>query len=71
MFDIQLDVDLADNNIGGFFGNTGANSSYSQYDLVEIPEVDHFNITLAAYKSCPGDGSEGCVSSVLTLRLFG
>ena len=61
MFDIQLDVDLADNNIGGFFGNTGANSSYSQYDLVEIPEVDHFNITLAAYKSCPGDQAEGCV----------
>ena len=60
MFDIQLDIDLAD-NIGGFFGNTGANSSYSQYDLVEIPEVDDFNITLAGYKSCPGDQAEGCV----------
>lgn len=46
---------------GGFFGNKGANSSYEQYDLVIIPEVDPFNNTLASYDSCPGDMSEGWV----------
>ena len=47
------------NSVGGFFGNTGANSSYSQYNMVEIPEVDPFNNTLASYDSCPGDMTEG------------
>lgn len=45
--------------IGGFFGNSGANSSYPQYDLVVIPEVDSFNNTLASTDSCPGDSREG------------
>lgn len=49
----------SDNDAGGFFGNSGANSSYSQYDLVVIPEVDPFNNTLASYDSCPGDSREG------------
>lgn len=46
---------------GKFFGNTGANSSYDQYDLVVIPEVSNFNNTLASYDSCPGNMTEGCV----------
>ncbi|KAF7718951.1 Uncharacterized protein PECH_006294 [Penicillium ucsense] len=45
--------------LSGFFGNSGANSSYEQYDLVIIPEVDPFNNTLASYDSCPGDSTEG------------
>lgn len=44
---------------GGFFGNTGANSSYAEYDLVIIPEGDGLNNTLASDHSCPGDKSEG------------
>ncbi|KAJ6032817.1 uncharacterized protein N7446_008890 [Penicillium canescens] len=39
--------------LSGFFGNTGANSSYSEYNLVIIPEVDDFNNTLSATDSCP------------------
>lgn len=46
---------------GGFFGNTGANSSYDQYNLVIIPEIDPFNNTLASYDSCPRDEVEGYV----------
>ncbi|KAJ9299819.1 hypothetical protein DTO271G3_2703 [Paecilomyces variotii] len=49
--------------LSGFFNNIGANSSYSQYDLVIIPEVDPFNNTLASYDSCPGDMGEGDASS--------
>ena len=45
--------------LSGFFGNIGANSSYSQYDLVVIPEDDPFNNTLAPYDSCSGPSSEG------------
>ena len=45
--------------IGGFFGNSGANSSSDQYDLVIIPEVSGFNNTLASYESCTGDMAEG------------
>ncbi|KAJ5930478.1 Histidine phosphatase superfamily clade-2 [Penicillium verhagenii] len=45
--------------LSGFFGNSGANSSYSQYDLVVIPEEDGFNNTLASYEACTGDMSEG------------
>ncbi|KAI9927228.1 hypothetical protein ASPWEDRAFT_165747 [Aspergillus wentii DTO 134E9] len=45
--------------LSGFFGNTGANSSYDQYDLVIIPETYPFNNTLASYESCPGDMTEG------------
>lgn len=37
---------------GGFFGNTGANSSYSSYDLTIIPEEDDFNNTLSSTSSC-------------------
>lgn len=44
---------------GGFFGDTGANSSSDQYDLVVIPEASNFNNTLASYDSCPGDMTEG------------
>lgn len=43
----------------GFFGNIGANSSYSQYDLVVMSETGHLNNTLAAANSCPGDSREG------------
>jgi hypothetical protein len=46
---------------GGFFGNTGANSSYDLYDLVIIPETEPFNNSLASYDSCPGDESQGYV----------
>lgn len=48
------------NNVGGFFGDRGANPSYSQYDLIIIPEEDGlvFNDTLAT-SSCPGDNEEG------------
>ncbi|KAG2001652.1 hypothetical protein GB937_009994 [Aspergillus fischeri] len=45
--------------LSGFFGNTAANSSSDQYDLVVIPEVSNFNNTLASYDSCPGDMTEG------------
>ncbi|KAI2788059.1 hypothetical protein POX_f08444 [Penicillium oxalicum] len=45
--------------LSGFFGNSGANSSYEQYNLVVIPEVDPFNNTLASYDACPGDMAEG------------
>ncbi|KAJ5769092.1 Histidine phosphatase superfamily clade-2 [Penicillium odoratum] len=45
--------------LSGFFGNSGANSSYSQYDLVVIPEESGFNNTLASYEACMGDMSEG------------
>ncbi|KXG51775.1 Histidine phosphatase superfamily, clade-2 [Penicillium griseofulvum] len=39
--------------LGGFFGNTGANSSYSEYDLTIIPEVKDFNNTLSSTSACP------------------
>ncbi|KAJ5116284.1 Histidine phosphatase superfamily clade-2 [Penicillium angulare] len=46
--------------ISGFFGNSGANSSYDQYDLVIIPEEADFNNTLASYEPCAsGDMTEG------------
>ncbi|KAL5044330.1 hypothetical protein BDW71DRAFT_101077 [Aspergillus fruticulosus] len=45
--------------LSGFFGNTGANSSYEQYDLVIIAEESGSNNTLASYDSCPGDMTEG------------
>lgn len=45
--------------LGGFFGNSGANSSYDQYDLVVIPEQANFNNTLASYEACTGDMTEG------------
>ncbi|KAJ5739867.1 hypothetical protein N7533_012651 [Penicillium manginii] len=45
--------------LSGYFGNSGANSSYDQYDLVIIPETSPFNNTLASYESCPGDMTEG------------
>ncbi|CAG8094246.1 unnamed protein product [Penicillium olsonii] len=45
--------------LSGFFGNSGANSSYSQYDLVVIPEEGGFNNTLASYEACVGDVEEG------------
>lgn len=45
--------------LSGFFGNTGANSSYSEYDLVITHEDSGFNNTLASDGSCPGDLEEG------------
>ncbi|KAJ5726309.1 Histidine phosphatase superfamily clade-2 [Penicillium malachiteum] len=45
--------------LSGFFGNSGANTSYDQYDLVIIPEEYGFNNTLASYEACTGDMSEG------------
>lgn len=45
--------------VGGFFGNEGANNSYSQYDLVIMPEGDGFNNTLAAGDSCGDKGNDG------------
>jgi hypothetical protein len=57
--------------LSGFFGNTGANSSYAEYDLTIIPEVDDFNNTLSSTSSCtegmePGDASgEAFASSSL------
>ncbi|EIT75539.1 multiple inositol polyphosphate phosphatase [Aspergillus flavus] len=45
--------------LSGFFGNTGANSSYSEYDLVITHEGTGFNNTLASDGSCPGDLEEG------------
>ncbi|KAJ5328882.1 Histidine phosphatase superfamily clade-2 [Penicillium brevicompactum] len=45
--------------LSGFFGNSGANSSYDQYDLVVIPEEGDFNNTLASYETCDGDYLEG------------
>ncbi|KAF7596919.1 hypothetical protein BBP40_011964 [Aspergillus hancockii] len=49
--------------LSGFFGNTGANSSYSQYDLVVMPEGHGVNNTLAAEHSCPGNIKEGIHAS--------
>lgn len=57
--------------LSGFFGNTGANSSYAEYDLTIIPEQDDFNNTLSSTSSCieglePGDVSgEAFASSSL------
>ncbi|KAJ5478276.1 hypothetical protein N7530_003785 [Penicillium desertorum] len=45
--------------LSGFFGNSGANSSYDQYDLVVIPEQADFNNTLASYETCTFDYTEG------------
>ncbi|KAJ5301904.1 hypothetical protein PENANT_c062G01728 [Penicillium antarcticum] len=45
--------------LSGFFGNSGANSSYSEYELVVIPEESDFNNTLASYETCTGDYVEG------------
>ncbi|KAL2822171.1 histidine phosphatase superfamily [Aspergillus cavernicola] len=45
--------------LSGFFGNSGANSSYDQYDLVIITEESGFNNTLASYDSCPDDTYAG------------
>ncbi|BAE62612.1 unnamed protein product [Aspergillus oryzae RIB40] len=46
--------------LSGFFGNSGANSSYDQYDLVVILETTgFFNNTLASYVSCLGDKTAG------------
>ncbi|KAH1271212.1 hypothetical protein KXW98_004312 [Aspergillus fumigatus] len=49
--------------LSGFFGNTGANSSYAEYDLVIIPEGNGLNNTLASDHACPGDKSEGTTSA--------
>lgn len=45
--------------LSGFFGNTGANSSYSEYDLTQIPEVEDFNNTLSSTDSCPNGMEPG------------
>ncbi|KAJ5180942.1 Histidine phosphatase superfamily clade-2 [Penicillium capsulatum] len=45
--------------LSGFFGNTGANSSYSEYNLVIIPEEDKFNNTLSSTSSCTNGTSVG------------
>ncbi|KAJ5557963.1 hypothetical protein N7461_001935 [Penicillium sp. DV-2018c] len=54
----------------GFFGNTGANSSYSEYDLTMIPEESGFNNTLSSTDACtqgmePGDNAAGVFASSL------
>ncbi|GFF37074.1 3-phytase B [Aspergillus lentulus] len=56
--------------LSGFFGNTGANSSYAEYDLVIIPEGDGLNNTLASDHSCPGDKSEGTHSATKFIPRF-
>ncbi|CAI7627968.1 hypothetical protein PCG10_001341 [Penicillium crustosum] len=45
--------------LSGFFGNSGGNSSYDQYNLVVIPEQADFNNTLASYETCTFDYTEG------------
>ncbi|KAJ5096439.1 hypothetical protein NUU61_005795, partial [Penicillium alfredii] len=45
--------------LSGFFGNTGANSSYSQYNLVTMPEREKFNNTLSSTDSCPNGVGPG------------
>lgn len=45
-------ISVANIEKGGFFGNTGANSSYSAYDLTIIPEEDDSNNTLSSTSSC-------------------
>ncbi|GFF31949.1 3-phytase A [Aspergillus udagawae] len=56
--------------LSGFFGNTGANSSYAEYDLVIIPEGNGLNNTLASDHSCPGDKSEGTNSATKFIPRF-
>ncbi|KAJ5652248.1 Histidine phosphatase superfamily clade-2 [Penicillium longicatenatum] len=56
--------------LSGFFGNSGANSSYSQYDLVIIPEESGFNNTLASYEACTGDMSEGDDSAEIFIERY-
>lgn len=57
--------------LSGFFGNTGANSSYAEYELTVIPEQDDFNNTLSSTSTCteglePGDvAGEAFASSSL------
>ncbi|KAI9045878.1 histidine phosphatase family protein [Aspergillus affinis] len=45
--------------LSGFFDNEGANSSYSEYDLVVIPEGDGYNNTLGSDHSCENSPSGG------------
>ncbi|KGO48221.1 Histidine phosphatase superfamily, clade-2 [Penicillium expansum] len=45
--------------LSGFFGNTGGNSSYSEYNLTIIPEVEDFNNTLSSTESCPNGMEPG------------
>ncbi|CAI7618771.1 unnamed protein product [Penicillium pancosmium] len=49
--------------LSGFFGNTGANSSYASYDLVSIPEEDNFNNTLSSTSTCTNGSSSGDYSA--------
>ncbi|KAJ5585147.1 uncharacterized protein N7459_004947 [Penicillium hispanicum] len=56
--------------LSGFFGNSGANSSYDQYELVIIPEVSGFNNTLASYEACTGDMTEGDNSAEIFISRY-
>ena len=55
--------------LGGFFGNTGANSSYSQYNLVIIPEEDKFNNTLSSTSACTNGTSVGHVYLMIKIEM--
>ncbi|KAJ5464386.1 Histidine phosphatase superfamilyclade-2 [Penicillium daleae] len=45
--------------LSGFFGNTGANSSYAEYDLTIIPEERNFNNTLSSTSACTNGSDVG------------
>ncbi|KAA8645390.1 hypothetical protein EYZ11_000437 [Aspergillus tanneri] len=56
--------------LSGFFDNEGANSSYSEYDLVIIPEGNGYNNTLGSDHSCPGDKTAGANAGTEFIPIF-
>ncbi|PLB51621.1 multiple inositol polyphosphate phosphatase [Aspergillus steynii IBT 23096] len=56
--------------LSGFFDNEGANSSYSEYDLVVIPEGSGYNNTLGSDHSCENSPSGGNDDGAAFINIF-
>ncbi|CEJ62210.1 hypothetical protein PMG11_10717 [Penicillium brasilianum] len=53
--------------LAGFFANTGGNSSYSEYDLVIIPEKAGFNNTLSPEETCEPKEASAALTEALVV----
>ncbi|KAJ5224949.1 hypothetical protein N7468_006174 [Penicillium chermesinum] len=51
--------------LSGFFGNTGANSSYAEYNLVIIPEEENFNNTLSSTSVCTNGSENAAIDELI------
>ncbi|EAW10996.1 histidine phosphatase family protein [Aspergillus clavatus NRRL 1] len=56
--------------LSGFFSNTGANSSSEQYELVQMPEGNGVNNSLASDHSCTNGKTEGTRSATEYIPRF-